>query len=495
MLKGKILVFEPQVFYSSYIEDILKIEGFQVKCLKSTKDVVPAIKEGFYDVLIADISNFKEKDVGFLEILKKSFPTLPIITLVSSEKKDLVVRYIRLGVFDCIEKPIIREELIFSVQRAIQFSYYRREEKERITRLKRLAEGSETLLEASRLKDVNIPLKYPGSMLIQSILDSIVIAFDAEKVSLSWLDESKKKYFVVACAGYCMDIKLFAPRKIGEGVLGYVAHKKEAVYVTDITKDGRFSSSPFKKQYKSSSFMCGPVMLNKEVVAIVSVSDRKDDKPYREEDFFLFKSFLAQITFALESTTLINNLEHNYERLSVYKELSTLIINLVDAGEIINKMAQVISKNTGASGCAFYVLDENKENFLCEGSYGLKFKENFVYHDFLNKFLEGTQNSTRAKSLFKALSNFISGVELKNFVSFPIFLKNFPLGFLLLVNVNRDKDIDSDTMSDICQLVSIAFKNNWLYKNLCDTADELVKANRELEELNEKLLKELSLKK
>ncbi len=492
MAQGLVFVYDREIFYRSLVEDILKEEGYNVIVFKSLNDFMSQANKVVPDLLIADIAELGDRDVDFFNMLKKVFPTLPFIAMVSSDRKELVPRYIRLGVFDCIEKPVVKEELILSAQKAIDFSRYKLEEKERLTKIKKMVKGTEKLLYATRKSMLPIQLKYPGSMLVQSILDSIVIAFDAEKVSLSWLDREKNKYTVVACAGYCMDIKLFKPRAIGEGIIGYVAEKKEAIFVSNILKDERFRASTFKDQYKSLSFMCAPIILNNEVVAVLSVSDRKVPKPYTEEDFVLFKSFVTQITFALESSSIITQLENSFKRLNIYKELSSLIIEIVDSGDILNRIMASVTNILNASGSALYVIDENKEYFLCEGSSGLNFKNKFVYNELLNKFLESSQNNKSSKALFNAVSKFFEGNVLHNFASYPIYMKNFPLGFLLIINLPEPVNLDNDIMQDICRLVSVAFKNNWLYKNLCITADELVKVNKELEEANLNLLKQLS---
>ncbi|MCX7770719.1 MAG: GAF domain-containing protein [Proteobacteria bacterium] len=492
MGQGKILIYDKEIFYSTLIEDILHAEKYQVIKASKPGELTKFIEKYEPHVVICDVSELGDGDLILLGTIKKTYPTLPIISIVSSERKELVVRYIRAGVFDCIEKPIIKEELILSVKKAIEFTLYKNEEIERLSKIHKIAKGTETLLKASRKSLPEIPLNYPGSMLIQSILDSIVIAFDAEKVSLSWLDREKKKYYVVACAGYCMDIKLFKPRSIGEGIVGYVANTKEPIYVPDISKDERFNSSPFKDQYKSSSFMCGPVVLNNEVVAVVSVSDRKIPKPYNEEDFILFKSFIAQISFALESSYMISFLEASLRRVNIYKEISSLIVDIVDTGDILNKILSSVSKYLNAEGCALYVIDENKENFLLEAKSGLNFKEKFVFHELLGKLLSSSQDHRSSRALFNAITKFIDNFNIKNFLSFPIYMKNFPLGFLLFINLSSIEDVDFDTMQDICKLISVAFKNNWLYKNLCITADELVRVNKELEEANKSLIDRIS---
>lgn len=492
MSQGTIFVYDRDIFYSTFIEDVLRGEKYKVIKANNTGEIIEIIKNNLPHVVLCDVSELGDGDLEFLGTLKKTYPTLPIISIVSSDRKELVVRYIRAGVFDCIEKPIIKEELLLSVKKAIEFSIYKIEELERFSKINKIAKGTETLLQASRKTLPNLPLKYPGSMLIQSILNSIEIAFDAEKVSLSWLDREKKKYYVVACAGYCMDIKLFKPRSIGEGIVGYVAHTKEPIYVPDITKDIRFKTSPFKNQYKGSSFMCGPVVLNNEVVAVVSVSDRKIPKPYTEEDFVLFKSFISQISFALESSYMISFLESSFKRLNIYKEISSLIVDIVDTADILNKILVSVTKYLNAEGSALYVIDENKENFLLEAKSFLQFKEKFVYHELLEKLLNSPQDGGSSKALFNAVSKFVENASTKNFVSIPIYMKNFPLGFLLFINLSDKESFDYETMQDICKLISVAFKNNWLYKNLCITADELVRVNRELEEANKNLISKIT---
>lgn len=492
MSQYTVLVYDSEFFYSTYIEDVLHGERYRVIKASIINEIPELIKNASPYVVLCDVSELNDGDLEFLGMIKKNFPTLPVISIVSSDKKESVVRYIKAGVFDCIEKPIIKEELILSVRKAIEFTIYKREEIERVSKIKKIVKGTETLIQASRKRLPKLPLKYPGSMLIQSILDSIVIAFDAEKVSLSWLDREKGKYYVVACAGYCMDIKLFKPRSIGEGIVGYVANTKEAIYVPDISMDERFKTSPFKDQYKSSSFMCGPVILNNEVVAIVSVSDRKIPKPYTEEDFILFKSFIAQISFAIESTHMISFLEASFRRLNIYKEISSLIVDMVDTGDILNKILVSLTRYLNAQGSALYVIDENKDNFILEAKSFLQFKEKFIYHELLEKLLNSPQDHKSSKALFNAVSKFVDDALIKNFISFPVYMRNFPLGFLLFINLSDKESIDYDTMQDICKLISVALKNNWLYKNLCITADELVRVNRELEEANKNLINQIT---
>lgn len=464
--KGKVIIYEPKIFYRSLIVDILENEQNEVFVSENLKSLAASIYEFSPDLVLINLVELKDKDAEFLMALKKSFPTLPVIALVDADKKELVVKYVRAGVFDCIAKPIIKEELLLAVKKAEEFTYYKKEETTRLNRLKKLAHGSEKMYHFIKNRsEIKIPFNYPGDKLVQSILDSMSIVLDAEKVSISWLDTKKQTYQVIACAGHCVDIKMFKPRAVGEGFIGYVAINKEAIYVKDIGKDKRFNASSFKDQYKSGSFLCGPIVMAGDVVAVLSVSDRKDGKAFSEEDFLVFKTFLVQITYAIESGLMIGTLEANNAKLKIYKEIADHIVNLVEAGDILKTILQTISQYFNAKAACLYIIDENREYLINEGCYGIDFKEKVSFLDSHNQLLTKVHNS-KDKEIAKLLSILTTNTELGNFYTIPIKLKNFPLGFLLVVNMKEDV-VDEVVLDDISKLVSVAFKNNWLYKNLC----------------------------
>jgi len=486
MMSGKttVVLYEPKIFFRTLILDTLEADGCEVLIAEGVKSLINLIYESAPDMVLLDISDLKDKDTDFLLALKKNFPTLPLISLIDIDKKELVVRYVRAGVFDCVSKPIIKEELISTVNKAKEFSLYKREESKRIGRLKRFVHGSEKLLELIKNRKFDFPTVFPEDKLLQSVLDTIAHVMEAEKVSVSWLSSDKKTYQVVASAGHNLDVKMFKPRLIGEGIVGYVAHSKQPVNVTDINNDPRFKTSSFKQQYKSSSFMCGPINISGDVVAVLSVSDKKDGKPFSEEDFLLFQTFLAQTTYAIEGSLMIKLLEKNNTQLKIYKEIAEHITNLVETGDILKSILKTIAGHFGASGVSLFIMDENKEFFVCEGYYGMAVKNRVAYVSPHDTFLLQHHNDDD-KEVVKLFKIFLKDEKLTRLYTVPIKLKNFALGFLAMVNYKAEL-VDELVMEDIAGLVSVAFKNNWLYKNLCMIADELVKTNRELDVLTKK---------
>lgn len=484
-MKEKIIVYHPKIFYRSFIAEALNKEDIDVEAVESLKLLVKEIEGLKPQAVIVDVEELGSKDLAFIDYLKKSFPTLAIITMINSDKREYAVRYLKMGAIDCIEKPIKKEELINAVKKAISIDRRKKEKSlTSIDRLIALAESSERLSKIGK-KRAPIRLISPQSELVQSVLDTISLLFNAEKVSLSWLDMEKRKYYVLACAGISIDISLLKPKAMGEGIIGYVADKKEAVLVKDITKDSRFIQSPYKKQYKSNSFMCGPIFDDGEVVAVVSVSDRKDGSVFLEEDLIIFRSFLNQLSYVFKTNHLIEELERNSKRFELYHELSDFIINLVETQEILKNLLLSISKHFIAKGCAIYIIDENREFITREASLGLRFREKVQFYDHLGEFISKVQSSLINRDIAKLMETLFVEEKIVNAITIPISLKNFPLGFLLIVDFKID-EIDEKMLLDISRLFSVAIKNDWLYKNLNKTVDELVETNRALTLLMQK---------
>ncbi|MCX7990529.1 MAG: GAF domain-containing protein [Proteobacteria bacterium] len=487
-MSEKILVYHPKVFYRNFIYETLNKEGISVETVESIKLLLKNIDDIKPQAVIVDVDELGTKDLAFVEYLRKNFPNTAIIVLLSSDRREYAVRYLRMGAIDCLEKPLKKEELIASASKAIKIEKHKKEKSvASIDRLISLAESSEKISKLAH-KKFAFKLRSPQRDLVQSVLDTISLLFNAEKVSISWLDMDKRKYYVVACAGICVDVTLMKPKAMGEGIIGYVADKKEAVLVKDINKDDRFPVSPYKKQYKGNSFLCGPIFIDDEVVAVVSVSDRKDGSVFTEEDLIIFKSFLTQLSFVFKTNQLIEELEKNSKRFEIYYDLSDYIINLVETSEILKNLLFSVSKHFTAKGSAIYLIDENREFIVKESSVGSKFRDKVDFYDHLGDFLSKIQSSLVNKDVTKLMEALFVEEKINDAITVPITLKNFPLGFLVITDFKLE-NIDDKMLKDISRLFSVAIKNDWLYKNLTKTVDELVETNKALSLLMEKYKK------
>ncbi len=75
-------------------------------------------------------------------------------------------------------------------------------------------------------------------------------------------------------------------QRLGDGIAGSVANRREAVLVKDIRKDPRFSPQPFHR-YLTNSFICVPLTSPEGLLGVVNISDKKTGHSFSDEDFEL----------------------------------------------------------------------------------------------------------------------------------------------------------------------------------------------------------------
>lgn len=73
-------------------------------------------------------------------------------------------------------------------------------------------------------------------------------------------------------------------QKIGEGISGKVAEKREPVLVKDIRRDARFRRNGFK-HYRTNSFISIPLFSSKRLLGVLNLGDKSSGDSFSQSDF------------------------------------------------------------------------------------------------------------------------------------------------------------------------------------------------------------------
>jgi len=129
-----------------------------------------------------------------------------------------------------------------------------------------------------------------------NLLSLIVLAtmkvMNAKAASLLRVDRKRDKLVFHTCIGEKgPEIKQFEISK-GEGIVGWVAERGEAILVPDVSKDPRWSSRVADSVgLSTSSIAAAPLLMNGQVLGVLEVIDHTDDAPMNEDDLSRLKSF------------------------------------------------------------------------------------------------------------------------------------------------------------------------------------------------------------
>jgi DNA-binding NtrC family response regulator len=121
MGKWKILIVEDEAYQREILKVILEAEGFAVACAASGKQAIEVYHRFDPDVVLCDL---KLPDMEGTQIMEQLVPTgerrHEFIIFTAHGTIESAVHAIKRGAFDYITKPIDREKLIMTTQRACE---------------------------------------------------------------------------------------------------------------------------------------------------------------------------------------------------------------------------------------------------------------------------------------------------------------------------------------------------------------------------------------
>jgi signal transduction histidine kinase len=107
----------------------LRISGVQADTSASAQGALELIQEHDYDVIISDIKMPGMDGLALLAKILELRPETPTLLLTGHGEQQLAIQALRGGAYDYIQKPLDRDELVASLQRAIQTHQLRRQVK------------------------------------------------------------------------------------------------------------------------------------------------------------------------------------------------------------------------------------------------------------------------------------------------------------------------------------------------------------------------------
>ncbi|MCA9081124.1 MAG: response regulator, partial [Planctomycetaceae bacterium] len=119
MSQGSLLVVDDDRHICEAMADYLRSLDYRTETAMTCRDAIDRIKEYNFDVVVCDVNLPDQDGFQLLEWGVQHRPETAIILLTGYGTIESAVEAIRLGAFDYLTKPVIDDELNFSIQRAL----------------------------------------------------------------------------------------------------------------------------------------------------------------------------------------------------------------------------------------------------------------------------------------------------------------------------------------------------------------------------------------
>src|ERR1700730_7505365 len=113
----KVLIADDQAYVLEALRLLLKSERYQIETVKRPADIIRAIEERDFDVILMDLNYTRdttsgEEGLDLLARLQKLDSTLPVVVMTAWGRVEVAVEAMRRGASDFIQKPWDNARLI-----------------------------------------------------------------------------------------------------------------------------------------------------------------------------------------------------------------------------------------------------------------------------------------------------------------------------------------------------------------------------------------------
>jgi DNA-binding NtrC family response regulator len=119
---AKILLVDDEASILSVLSVLLKAEGYEVTPVDNGEKALELIKTTPFDLLISDIRMRPMDGIALLKAAREQRPTMSTLMITGYGTIETAVESLKYGAFDYITKPFKVDELLITVQRALEYN-------------------------------------------------------------------------------------------------------------------------------------------------------------------------------------------------------------------------------------------------------------------------------------------------------------------------------------------------------------------------------------
>ncbi len=157
------------------------------------------------------------------------------------------------------------------------------------------------------------------------MLERAMSLTDSDVGSVLILEKPSNRNFIVkATIGLGERVKIGDRIDFDASIAKYAVINKSPLVVRDIEKDSRFGRSN-RPQYGTKSFACMPIKTSKEILGVLTISRKDQDRYYTPEDVEALTPLLSNAAFTYENLRLIRQNEQARLHLKAVEKIFKLL--------------------------------------------------------------------------------------------------------------------------------------------------------------------------
>jgi len=122
-MSRRILVVDDEPEIQNAFQRTLEHEGHEVEAASCGEQALALLDGGSFDLVLLDVCMPRLSGIDVLTKMRERSLQVPTIVISGGGSVDLAVQAIKLGAFDFVQKPLLRERLLLTVGNALRYSH------------------------------------------------------------------------------------------------------------------------------------------------------------------------------------------------------------------------------------------------------------------------------------------------------------------------------------------------------------------------------------
>ncbi len=317
-----VLIIDDEPHMCDFLREALRDHGFFADTAESGSLAIEKAQIARYDLVLCDLKMPGMGGLETLERIKTINPDVEVIVITAHGTLENAIESLRMGASDFLQKPILLNDLLFSVGKALE----RRDLRERLG-----------LFELSR----SIFSTLQQDELYGRVVQSAVQVLRGDDASLMLLDENRKLQVAISTS-LRRELQEKIHLEMGERIAGRVALQAEPVVINEnVSGDERFQGvQPMRPIH--ASIVC-PLTMRDQLLGVLNVSRVNILERYTEHDRRNAMILASLVALALGNARLHEELQVRLRQIQDVREELIQNEKMLALGNLLSGVAHELN--------------------------------------------------------------------------------------------------------------------------------------------------------
>jgi phosphoserine phosphatase RsbU/P len=302
---------------------------------------------------------------------------------------------------------------------------------------------------------------------LRRVAELVRKVIDYEIFAILLLNEKTQQLRIRFQVGYSREVAERLSIKVGEGVTGAAAQRRQAVLVDDVSKETRYISAVPNVR----SELALPLIVKNRVIGVIDIEARQANY-FTEEHKRLLTLIASRMAVGIENARLYTRSTRQARTLVLLNEIARELTSILNLDELLKRIGELLSRLIDYQMFSILLLDAAGEKL--QHRFSLRFQENIhLKHDItLGRGVVGYAAQHKQAVLVPDVSKdprYISvNPETRSELAVPLIYKDKVIGVLDLEHTRRGffSDDHQRTVTTLAAQVAIAIENARLYEQI-----------------------------